>query len=273
MEMDLRIKSKDVQCQLIRNEEGQKMLTKEKKKVLVFGFKDTFCGQIVNSQQFKKKYEIVKIITEKIPTIDEDKLHKRNPVNTCEYVQGNTIFGAEILEGENGWKYLKEIRNDNKGAIDIFGVFILEDKICERKRIYERIKSEIGEKLKILSWVSETAVVDEYSQIGEGSIITHQCYIGYKAEIGKSVLMQTGGLLEHHSKIGNFVNICPRFASGSFVNIEDEVQINIGITIFNRIKIGKGACIGAGSLVTKNCEKNMLYFGRPAKYRRKVDEE
>ena len=90
------------------------------------------------------------------------------------------------------------------------------------------------------------------------------CYVGYKTEIGDSVTIQTGSIIEHHSKIGKFVNICPGFLSGSFIEIEEMVQINIGVTTFNRIKVSKEICIAAGSLVTKNCDKPGIYLGRPA---------
>ena len=247
------------------------MLLHEKQKIIVFGVKDTFCGQIVNSRQFKSKFKIAKILTEELPIINEAELHKRNPVKTCEYARDKTIFGAEILESHSAWEYLRKIGNENDEIRNISGIIILEDQIIERKRIYEKIKQEVGERLPILSWISETAFVDETAKVGEGTIITNNCYVGYKAEVGLSVIMQTGCILEHHSKIGNFVNICPALVSGSFINIEDEAQINIGVTMFNRVNIGKGTCIGAGSLVTKNCDARKLYFGRPAKYQRDWD--
>ncbi len=248
----------------------RKMLPQKRQKVIVFGLKDTFCGQIVNSKQFKSKFKIAKILTEEIPNIDEAELHKKNPVQTCEYARNKTIFGAEILEGESAWRYLRETKYGEQKSGNISGVLILEDQIIERRRIYEKIKEEVGERFKILTWVSETAIVDESAKIGEGSIIAQNCYVGYKAEVGKSVIMQTSSLLEHHSKVGNFINICPGFVSGSFINIEDEAQINIGVTVFNRVSIGKRACIGAGSLVTKDCDGGKLYFGRPAKYQRTI---
>ena len=190
-------------------------------------------------------------MTEVLPVIEEAELHKRNPVKTCEYARNKRIFGAEILEGHSAWQYLRQITNKKDRVCDISGIIILEDQILERKRIYEKVKQEIGGKLPILSWISETAFVDETAKVGEGTIITNNCYVGYKAELGLSVIMQTGCILEHHSKIGNFVNICPGLVTGSFINIEDEAQINIGVTMFNRVNIGKGTCIGAGSLVTK----------------------
>ena len=40
------------------------MLLHEKQKIIVFGVKDTFCGQIVNSRQFKSKFEIAKEVVQ-----------------------------------------------------------------------------------------------------------------------------------------------------------------------------------------------------------------
>ena len=123
------------------------MLSKARKKVVVYGFRDTFCGQIVNSSQFKSEFEIAKVLTEKLPNIDEVEFHKRNPVKTCEYVKGNTIFGAGILEGESAWEYLQKIRQGEDDAKNIFGIFILEDNLCERKNIREN-KSRYWRKTK-----------------------------------------------------------------------------------------------------------------------------
>ena len=236
--------------------------------VAVFGIKDTFCGQIISSNEFKQKYDIKVFLTDEIPILDEEKMHARNAIKTCEYPRNGMIYGAAILEGSDIWPYLEENLNKSNAINKIEGIFIFEDEIKKRKKFTSEVTRRYGNQLKILSWVAKTAVLDTACKIGAGSIIMNNVYIGYKAEIGDGTTIQTGGIIEHHSKIGNFVNISPGFLSGSFINIEDEVQINIGVTMFNRIKVGKQSCVGAGSLVNKDCKGGMLYFGRPAKARR-----
>lgn len=237
------------------------MQSKQRKKIAVFGTKDTFCGQIVQTQQFKEMYIIEKMLTEEIEEIDESELHARNPVKTCEYIRNRRIFGAEVLEGEEAWEYLEQ---NTEKEDRIYGLLILEDNNKRRQKIISKVKEYYREKIKILSWISETATLKNGSRIGEGVVIMDHCYVGYKTEIGDSVTIQTGSIIEHHSKIGKFVNICPGFLSGSFIEIEEMVQINIGVTTFNRIKVSKEICIAAGSLVTKNCDKPGIYLGRPA---------
>ena len=44
----------------------------------------------------------------------------------------------------------------------------------------------------------------------------------------------------------------------------DNVKIGSNSTILP-IKIENNVVIGAGSVVSKNCKKNLIYFGNPAK--------
>ncbi len=57
--------------------------------------------------------------------------------------------------------------------------------------------------------------------------------------------------------------------------IEDECLIGMGSIILDNARIGKGAFIGAGSLVTQNTviDPHTLAFGRPAKSIRKLSVE
>ncbi|EPW3450604.1 TPA: serine acetyltransferase, partial [Acinetobacter baumannii] len=47
--------------------------------------------------------------------------------------------------------------------------------------------------------------------------------------------------------------------------IEDNVYIGPQVCILENVRIGTGAMIGAGSIVTKNVEKNKVVVGNPAK--------
>jgi acetyltransferase-like isoleucine patch superfamily enzyme len=50
------------------------------------------------------------------------------------------------------------------------------------------------------------------------------------------------------------------------VVIEDDVFIGIGSTICNSVTIGKGAIVGAGSVVTKDIPPYQIWAGNPARY-------
>lgn len=50
------------------------------------------------------------------------------------------------------------------------------------------------------------------------------------------------------------------------VHIEDDVFISVNVCICNSVKIGKGAIVGAGSVVTKDIPSYQVWAGNPARY-------
>jgi acetyltransferase-like isoleucine patch superfamily enzyme len=47
--------------------------------------------------------------------------------------------------------------------------------------------------------------------------------------------------------------------------IEDDVWIGFGVIVLDGVKIGKGAVLGAGSVVTRDIPDNTVAVGVPAK--------
>ena len=58
------------------------------------------------------------------------------------------------------------------------------------------------------------------------------------------------------------------FAAG--ITIEDDVWIAANVSILDGVTIGRGAVIGAGSVVTRNVPAGWLAFGNPARPIRKI---
>jgi virginiamycin A acetyltransferase len=66
------------------------------------------------------------------------------------------------------------------------------------------------------------------------------------------------------SKLFNLQNDEDAFSKGPII-IEDEVWIGYGVIILSGVKIGKGAIVAAGSIVSNNIEPYSIYGGIPAK--------
>ena len=84
-----------------------------------------------------------------------------------------------------------------------------------------------------------------------------------KVFIGKNVAITAGTkILTHYldpTKIGRMFKI-------GEVHIEDDVFIGVNSIICNSVTIGKGAIVGAGSVVTKDIPPYQVWAGNPARY-------
>jgi len=150
----------------------------------------------------------------------------------------------------------------------------------------------------------ETAVIDEFVTIGEGTKIWHFTHISENAKIGKNVIIGQnvfvgkGVIIGNGCKIQNNVSVYEGvtlednvFVGPSVVftnvnmpraNIEQKdkftktlvkkgVSIGANSTIICGCTLGENCFIGAGSLITKNTEANGLYYGIPASWKKKIN--
>jgi acetyltransferase-like isoleucine patch superfamily enzyme len=131
------------------------------------------------------------------------------------------------------------------------------------------------------------------------------CAIGTQTSIGAFVEIQNGATIGERCKISSHTFICEGVTihdnvfighNVSFINdkfpratnvdgnlqteadwnvlstiVENDVSIGTGSTILGGVVIGKGALIGAGSVVTKNIPPLEIWAGNPAKFLRKVE--
>jgi len=106
-------------------------------------------------------------------------------------------------------------------------------------------------------------------KIGNGVLIAHNCNIvdtnSHEINHVERVESYRKMILEGHPKtIPNVV--------ASPIVIEDYVWISFNVSVLKGVKIGKGAIIAAGAVVTKDIESFTLVAGNPAKVIKKLPE-
>ena len=138
--------------------------------------------------------------------------------------------------------------------------------------------------------------------IGDNTNIWQFCVIFPKAKIGNNCNICANVLVENDVKIGNNVTVKSGVQIWDGVTIEDNVFIGPNVTFTNDlfprsknpdwilqktivkqgasiganatilcgITIGENAMIGAGSVVTKDVPDGEVWYGNPAKFKKKI---
>lgn len=146
--------------------------------------------------------------------------------------------------------------------VDKDDVFICAMGDVQSKKICVNIILDRGG--NFISLISPTAHIDPYANIGVGCIILHNSGIGSGSKLGDYVLIQASAFVGHDSKVGSFSRIdCHAVCLGGVV-VGDEATIHTSSVINQKVVIGKGARVGAGSFVIKNVKENTTVYGNPA---------
>lgn len=94
----------------------------------------------------------------------------------------------------------------------------------------------------------------------EGVTVGERCFIGPKVCMVHDTDMQVPPFAKEHK------------AKWQPIIVEDEVRIGANAMILPGIKIGRGAVIGMGSVVTKDVGSYEVWYGNPAKKIRSLKE-
>jgi sugar O-acyltransferase (sialic acid O-acetyltransferase NeuD family) len=136
-----------------------------------------------------------------------------------------------------------------------------------------RIRKQISEKLGTIDFgkaFHSSAIVSEYANIGDGTVVMQNSVIQSCARIGNHCIINTSSIVEHDCIVEDFVHISPNVTLCGGVSIGEGSWIGAGSVVIQGIKIGKWSVIGAGSVVTRDIPDGVVAYGNNCKIIKKL---
>lgn len=177
-----------------------------------------------------------------------------NPVHP-----GATSLETPILGGEEQLATLRQ-----KGIEHL--IFGLGD--CRARLKLSDIVRSKGFHLAIA--IHPHAVIAQNVAVGPGTVIAAGAVVNPGSRIGENVIINTAASIDHECTIEDGVHISPGVHLAGKVTVGRATWIGIGTTVIDRIRIGTGAVIGAGSVVIRDIPDEVVAFGVPARVQRKL---
>jgi sugar O-acyltransferase (sialic acid O-acetyltransferase NeuD family) len=126
--------------------------------------------------------------------------------------------------------------------------------------------------LRLLSGqaIAPSAVIGPGVDLGEGAVFCHHTTVTASAKIGRHVHANIYSYVAHDCVIGDFVTLAPRVCINGNTIVEDDAYIGTGAilkqgTADKPLRIGKGAIVGMGAVVTKDVPAGAVVIGNPAR--------
>lgn len=136
-----------------------------------------------------------------------------------------------------------------------------------RRKLYEKA---VREKLGLLNVQAENVVILDDVATGAGHCLSPFVTLTSNINIGLCFHANLYSYVEHDCVIGDFVTFAPGVKCNGNVHIADDVYVGSGAVIRQGtqdkpLRIGKGAVIGMGAVVTKDVPPGVTVVGNPAR--------
>jgi sugar O-acyltransferase (sialic acid O-acetyltransferase NeuD family) len=108
-----------------------------------------------------------------------------------------------------------------------------------------------------------SAVVAGSAEIGDGTVILPMAVVATGAKIGRYCIINKHATVGHDARLGDGVNMADYSICSNEVG--DEAFLGLGAKVLPAVKVGLGATIGAGAVVTKDVPDGATMVGIPAR--------
>jgi sugar O-acyltransferase (sialic acid O-acetyltransferase NeuD family) len=115
------------------------------------------------------------------------------------------------------------------------------------------------------SFIFKNVWLSKNVSLGKGVILYPGVSINYETTIGDFVIMNMNCAIGHNATISNFCTLAPGVNLAGFTFLDEGVDVGIGVSTRQNIKVGKNATIGGQSMIVKDVNEGALVKGIPGK--------
>ena len=133
-----------------------------------------------------------------------------------------------------------------------------------RERIFTQLSAKYSN-LIFPSLIHSSAILSDYTEIGEGTVVMPGAVVGPNSRIGKFCILNTHSSIDHDSSMSDYSSLAPGVVTGGTVGIGVRSAISIGAVIKHGIKVGDDCVVGANSYVDKDLSSCLVAYGTPAR--------
>jgi sugar O-acyltransferase (sialic acid O-acetyltransferase NeuD family) len=155
-----------------------------------------------------------------------------------------------------------ELESLSNQGIEGVSVAVGDRFLIPRLNVLERIGKT---RLHSVNAIHSTAWVSPDAKMGRGIYVGPLACVHSSAVVGDYCAIWTNSVIEHDSKLGRNCFICPSVNLAGYGELEANVFVGLGSTIF-RVKVGEHATVGGASLVVKDVPANAYVRGHPAEF-------
>lgn len=168
-------------------------------------------------------------------------------------LSGKSVMGARVLGTINDaldvWK---------SGVCDAMIVAVGMD-LNKRAELFERLSAK---GIKFTNVVDITADFHQDVSIGAGNVILSHTYLGPYARLGDNNFLSSFTCLEHHTQVGSHCLFGPSVSTSGYVTIGDKVRFGTHVGIEPQVRVGNGALIASGSILTADVAPDTVVKSR-----------
>jgi len=162
---------------------------------------------------------------------------------------GQSFWGIPVLGG------IHEVGNYKNTSVALG----IANPIVKRKML-----GKIGENYDFPNFIAHKAWISNKVKIGKGVIIYPGVSINHESKIGDFVVINMNCAIGHNSTIKKCCSLAPGVNFAGFTFVESYVEIGIGVSTIQQVRIGEGTIVGGQSMLTNDAEEYSTYIGVPA---------